>query len=227
MKRWLFAGAAVLAVLVVAGGAAMAQEGDDGTSFLDRVAAKLGIETRALEQAMDEARDEEIDEAVANGRLTEEQGERLKERADRAPSGPGLPFRGGFHMGFAMGFGLCASLDELAEFLGVQPETLREELRAEGATLGSVAEAHGKSRDELRAFLLERLSERLSTAVESGRITQERADEIQANAEQRIDGIIDGEFPGRGRFKFRFDGEMTPPSDEDPTGGVLSRRSRA
>jgi hypothetical protein len=44
--------------------------------------------------------------------------------------------------------------EEFAAFLGISQAQLESELSAEGATPGSVAEAHGHTRDELRAFLI-------------------------------------------------------------------------
>ncbi len=86
MKRLLIAVAAVLVLalgaVVISGAATSAQEGDGPLgSFLSKVAEKLGVSEDELKDAFDEARDETIDEAVAEGRLSEEQAERLKERA--------------------------------------------------------------------------------------------------------------------------------------------------
>ena len=92
MKGLLMIVAAVVVLAVgavaVGGAATSAQEGDGplGT-FLGRVAEKLGISEEEFEAAVDEARTELIDEAVAEGRLTEAQAERLQER--------GFPFAGG------------------------------------------------------------------------------------------------------------------------------------
>jgi polyhydroxyalkanoate synthesis regulator phasin len=241
-KRWLLvAGGAALAVLVGVGVVA-AQDGDDGNglSFLDRVAQKLGVDTPRLEQAIEDARNEEIDERVADGDLTQEQADRLKERLDNLPAGAfGLGIRGGGEFAFRFahagpGFAICAGLDgeSLAEFLGITTEQLREDLRADGATLATVAEAHGKSRDELKAFIEGEAQTRLDEAVAEGNITQERADEILANLRERIDEVIDSEGkPGR---LFRsgahpFDRRPMDEDDETPEqqGGELDPASRS
>ena len=66
------------------------------------------------------------------------------------------------------------------------PEQLREELSAEGATLATVAEAHGKSRDELKDVHRRQYRRARSTqAVADGNLTQEQADDINAEAERR------------------------------------------
>ena len=219
-----------MAALAVGAGVLMAQseEDGDGASFLDRVAAKLGIQSEELAQAIEDVRVDEINERVAAGDLTQEEADELIQRLDGLPPdallGRGHPdkrfdfeFRGGdggfgFHFGFGHhGFGFGANSDELAELLGISGEQLREELQADGATLATVAEAHGVSREELTAFILEGARERLATAVAEENITQERADEVLANLEERVDELIDHEFPGKLRPRFG-------PFDEDGSG---------
>jgi hypothetical protein len=112
--------------------------------------------------------------------------------------------------------GICAGFDheELATFLGITPEQLGEELQADGATLASVAEAHGKSRDELKTFIASEAKAKLDEAVAAGNITQERADEILARLEENVDKLIDSEMPGFGRPGRFFRDGMPPFSDE-------------
>jgi len=212
-KKWL-AGAALGAVLALAVGVAMAgEDGTAGPSFLDRVAEKLGIGTDELEQAIRDARSDEIDAAVERGDLTPEEAERLKERLDEipgdAPFGPGPkrhkedfgfwfggPPRGGGHKPFlAPALGLFQAGERIAEFLGISEEQLREELAAEGATLATVAEAHGKSRDELKAFLEGEARARLDELVADGHIEQAAADKMLERFREHLDAVIDAEMP--------------------------------
>jgi polyhydroxyalkanoate synthesis regulator phasin len=244
-RKWLLAAGGAVVAGIVGIGAVAAQDGGDttGMSFLDRVAQKLGVDTPRLEQAIEEARNEEIDERVADGDLTQEQADRLKERLDALPSealGGGFGRRGGGEFAFKFreagpGFAICAGVDteSLSEFLGISPDQLREELRAEGATLATVAEAHGKTRDELKAFIADEAKAKLDGAVAEGDLTQERADEILANLNERIDEMIDGEFPPfmkPGRF-FRHGGPFDEGEDdatpEQEQGGELNPASRS
>ncbi len=136
----------VLAVgaVAVGGVATSAQEGDGplGT-FLGRVAEKLGISEEEFETAIDEARTELIDEAVAEGRLTEEQAERAR--------GSGFPFAGG-----RMGHGRGQVKDAAAEVLGITEEELEAEL-GDGNSLADVAVAQGVSQEEFTTQLLAEL----------------------------------------------------------------------
>lgn len=215
MKRRTLLIATLCGVLALAGaGVVMAQQSGEteGTSFLDRVAAKLGIDRPRLDQALKDARTEEIDEAVASGDLSQERADRLKERIDDLPPGEGFGHawgRGKFNLGpnghgfgerFNPGFGLGDMKAGLAEFLGVSEEQLRDELAADDATLASVAAAHGKSRDELKAFIQSETKAALDEAVANGTLTQERADNIAANLAERLDAVIDAECGGMKPF---------------------------
>ena len=97
MKRLLKIAAVVavlgLAVVAVGGAVTSAQGGDDPFGgFLAKVAAKLGVSEDKLKGAIDEAQVETIDEAVASGRITQEQADRMKERVAEGDSL--LPFGG-------------------------------------------------------------------------------------------------------------------------------------
>ncbi len=207
-KKWLAAAVGALLVATAGIGAAMAQsnEGGTGIAFLDRVAGHLGIDRGELDAAIKDARTDQIDEAVANGDLTQEQADNLKERIQNMPAdapffpgGPRPGFRGG-HGAFGPGpIGMHAG-EQLAEFLGITVEQLKDELTEDGATLASVAEAHGKSRDELKAFIRDEAETRLNEAVTNGKLTQEQADEMLAKLDERLDDLIDREMPEFGRF---------------------------
>jgi hypothetical protein len=256
-KPWFIGGVVAAALLFAAGaGVVLAQSGDEGgNSFLERVAQKLGVAPEDLEQAVRDVRNEDVDAAVQRGDLTEEEGQELKERLDNAPAfperrwafpgprfphefkrdegapgpfprGPRFDHKGPF--GFGFGFGIPEAVDDLAVFLGIEREQLLEELMQDDASLASVAESHGKSRDELKAFISAEAGERLEAAVEEGLLSEERAAEVKTRIDEALDSIIDMQFgfPWKEhfRFDFRFDGgddhdapdETTP----EPQGGA-------
>ena len=76
---------------------------DAGKAVIDDAAAQLGVEPSELSDALKQALENRIDEAVANGRLTEEQAERLKERLESSEYP--LLFGMGGHRGHGSGFG--------------------------------------------------------------------------------------------------------------------------
>jgi hypothetical protein len=80
----------------------------------------------------------------------------------------------------------------IAEFLDISKEELAEALQEDGATLASVAEDHGKSRDEVRTFLIDDAEDRVAAEVDAGTLTQEEADDQVAMLEGVIDRLLDG-----------------------------------
>ena len=72
--------------------------------------------------------------------------------------GPGGPEGFGAHggpKGFGPGlaWGWRMAPQKFADFLGITLDQLKTELQADGATIANVAEAHGKSRDQLKTFI--------------------------------------------------------------------------
>ena len=123
-------------------------------------------------------------------------------------AGPSFTFGAGPNSG---GLVIGGADEELAEFLGISQEQLQSELDAEGATPASVAEAHDKTRDELKAFYTEQQETQLTEAVAAGDMSQEDADQALEAFASQIDDIIDGNVPvggGRGgpQVQFAFGG---------------------
>jgi hypothetical protein len=176
------AAVAALAVGVTAAGAA------DKPSLADDVAARLGVSPDKLRDAFKAVLTARIDAAVSAGRLTPEQGAKLKERIANA-NGLGVGIRKAFaerHKALvgriaARGKGLGAA----TQYLGMTREALRAEL-AKGQSLAQIAKAKAKSVDGLEAAMLAPVKAALAKAVGNGRLTQQRVDEILARL---ADGI--------------------------------------
>ncbi len=209
MKRLLIVAAAVavlgLAVVTIGGAVTSAQEGDGPIgSFLSKVADKLGVSEEELTVAIEEARDETIDEAVAEGRLTEEQAERLREG--------GFPFNRRLHR--AGGHILNAA----ADVLEMEKDDLVVELR-EGNSLADVAAAQGIDVDSFKAQLLAEVQTDIDAKAADGTITQEQADRLSEGLEERVDNIVnaqpgEGGFGGPGHRHGGFGGPWHAPLDE-------------
>jgi len=143
----------------------------------------------------------QLSEAVAAGDISQEAADQMLEglasRIDdvidgNVPVGGG-PGAGGFTPGGG-GAGLLIGgpSEEFAEFLGISLEQLESELSAEGATPATVAEAHGRTRDELKTFFMEQLQWELIEAVAAGTMSQEDADNMLERSASSIDDVIDG-----------------------------------
>jgi hypothetical protein len=184
-------GVAVALLSGLIAGIALAQDGEgDETErgFAARVAAHLGVTEDQLSDAVEAARLEMLDEAVAEGRITAEQAERLRERIEE-----GMPGRlaGLRHL-------LRSVVDAVSETLDMTPREILADLR-EGQSLAEIAEAQDVSRDELKGVILTEVQEKLDQGVAEGNLTQERADAITARLNENIDWVLDWEgFPGKG-----------------------------
>ena len=81
---------------------------------------------------------------------------------------------------------------EIAEFIGVTPEELKAGLES-GQSVAQVAEANGVTAEALTEYLLGEISTHLADAVANGKIDQAKADEILANAPDKIEEKINRE----------------------------------
>jgi uncharacterized coiled-coil protein SlyX len=194
--------AVAIAALAVAGGGGAAIAASQGSSspeaFFDSLADHLGISTEELEDAAKAAANDQVDAALEEGRITEEQAERLRERIEESDSpflfgSPlfgrpdfGPPIFGGFHHGRAIG----TNLEAAAEYLGLARAELRERLE-EGQSLAEIARAEDKSVDGLKQALLRDAEQRLNDAVEDGELTRERANEMLERLRGRIDELVE------------------------------------
>ena len=195
--------ALALAVAVGAAGAVAASRAlsadEESKAIIDDAAAELGVEPSALSDALKEALKNRVDEAVGDGRMTEEQGEELKERID---SGDTPPLFGGFgHRGGLGHPGHFRDFDAASTYLGLTESELHEELE-DGRTLAEIAEAEGKSVDGLVDAMVAAAEERIDDAVADGRLTEERASDLKQDLEERITDLVNAE-PGERRFEVR------------------------
>jgi polyhydroxyalkanoate synthesis regulator phasin len=205
--------AGVVALMAVSGaGAAVAatqlrSPEEESRAVVNDAAEELGVTPERLTNALKTALKNRIDEAVEDGRLTQAEGNRLKQAIDEQDVpmlGPAFGFRGGpgFHGKRHFGPHHFAHLGVAAEYLGLTEAALREAL-SEGKTLAQVARDRSKSVDGLTAALVAEKRERINDAVEGGRMTRAQADELLEDLRSRVTDMVNGRFPrieGRPRF---------------------------
>lgn len=217
------AGGITAALLTAAiGGAAYAQSAPTATptggphvevqqraqEFLNAFAAKLGKSPADVLAAFKSVEKDRVAQAVKDGKLTQQQADRVNQRIDQAQ---GLPFGG---HGFGRGDhgprekggrfgrpGMIGDPGALAQFLGVQPTDLRATLQ--GKSLAQAAQEKGKTRDELKAFLTQQVKTRLDKAVQAGRMTQAQADQRLADFNSDLDQLVDRVGRPAGRHERR------------------------
>lgn len=93
--------------------------------------------------------------------------------------------------------GLREIVDAIVAETGLEAQEIVQQLR-DGGTLADIITNNGGSVDNVVAVALENISERAAQAVENGNLTQERADEILANAETRITELMNTPLPEGG-----------------------------
>jgi hypothetical protein len=183
------AGLAVAGGGVAIGAAQLESPQAESQAVIDDAAEQLGVQPSALRDALKTALKNRLDGAVAAGRLSAEQADELKSRIDAGD----FPLLGGFdHRGPHAHLGL----DAAASYLGVTEAELRSELES-GKTLADVGRDRDKSVDGLISAMTDALKARLHAAVEAGRVTRAQADEILADAEERLTDLVNGRAPTR------------------------------
>jgi polyhydroxyalkanoate synthesis regulator phasin len=176
--------AAIATVAIVLGGfsAALVVRSPD-------VASAQEVTSEESEVAAPATIEEILADLVTDGVITEEQSTQiataLQERIGE--------FRG--HRG-ARGF----QLETVAGVIDIDVGALSEALR-DGQTVAEVAEENGSSATAVINALVAEMNTKLDQAVEDGKLTTEQAEDIRADAPDRIEAMVNGEFEGRMRHR--------------------------
>ncbi|MCC6420021.1 MAG: hypothetical protein IT429_17440 [Gemmataceae bacterium] len=215
LKPVALLGVAPLAAVGIWGGAAFASGAGGGSSlsldrpalvgqqatndsrvddYVARLAANLGIDEQTLRDALKTTSLQEIDQAQADGAITQAEADRMR-AAVNAGKGPLFGLPGGHHGRGGPGF---FAGDDLAAFLGVDEATLRADLQG-GKTLAQEAADHGKSRDELKAFLTQQFAAGVDEDVQEGHLTADEAAKKKADFASGLDALVDGQGGPVGR----------------------------
>ena len=200
--------------LVAGGGAAIAATGvfspkQEREAFLEDAAKELGVKPSELSAALKSALEKRVDAAVASGRITKAEADRIKARIDAGVVplflGPGLGRgRDGFrHHDHGFGHRRGAHLQAAAAYLGLSVAQLHDRLEG-GKSLAQVAKEQGKSVEGLVQAMLAEKTKALDDAVKAGRLTKAERDDFVAGLKQRITDSVNSRFPShRPEFKGR------------------------
>jgi hypothetical protein len=213
--------AATVGASLAVGGLAGSALGGPGVADAANLAAAQDTTDTTDTTAGDEADgragwvDEALSGLVEDGTLTQEQADAVEQALEDArPEGFGHPL-GGLH----------ADLSTVAEALGLSEDDLRTALE-DGRSLAEVAEEQGVDTQEVVDAIVAAQRERLDEAVADGDLTQEQADEIAADAEERATALVNGEMPAFGghggpggpRGHGGWDGPPGPGDADDDSG---------
>jgi len=153
----------------------------DGMTLAEVITANGGEVDAVIADAVADAA-ARINEAVENGRLTQEQADELIANLETLFTNSIDETLRGHFVETRVGVNV---LRLAAEQTGLTPREITRQLRG-GATLAELLTEHGV---EVNAFIDDVVAQaetRLARAVENGRITQERADELLANLREEL-----------------------------------------
>ena len=152
-RRIAVAGAAVAALGLAAGGATYAATNGGPQEEANALAEALNenegtsLTGQDIQDALKDVLKERLDDAVKSGKITQEEADRILERASERgfPLGPG-PGGPGFHIEFRGG----PFIEAAAKALGLSEDALREQLEA-GKSLADIAAARNVDKAEVVA----------------------------------------------------------------------------
>ncbi len=197
----------LLGAAVVAGGGiayAATTSSDPKDEYLNDVAKRLNVTPEKLREAMKGASLDQLERAVKDGKLTQEQADRMKKRIE-AGGGAGPILAPGFHRGGGPrlelhgrpGFAFKAVggvLDDVAKELGMSSADLRKEL-ASGKSLADVAKTKGKSADDIKKTITDAAAKHLAESVKDGDLTQKQADALKSKLADHLDDLVSASPP--------------------------------
>ena len=159
-------------------------------NFVSKLATNLGLEQSQVSTALETTRNQMVDEAVQQGKMTQEQADKIKSqqgmggfygigpmvghRAEGKGTGNSqgmMPFKG-------------KRLEGPASILGMTVDQLQTELKS-GKKLSQLVTEHGLTQEQFNQKMLEYEKQQINQAVTDGKITQEQADKMIQRLEQR------------------------------------------
>ena len=166
---------------------------------LAEIAAANGVERQTLIDAITAEINAEIDEAVADGKLTDAQAERLREGVvDKVTA---MVDGSGEHRGHGGRHGkkgdrdrFAAECDELAELVGAADCAGLKAALADDQTLAQIAESNDIEPQTVIDALVAEANAEIDTKVEAGRLTEARAETIRERLNERISDFVNNGF---------------------------------
>ncbi|MGB9846961.1 MAG: hypothetical protein ACPLRH_05585, partial [Desulfotomaculales bacterium] len=159
-------------------------------TFVEKLAANLGIDAGKLLDAIKQTGLQMVDEAVQQGKLNSDQAEKMKERIQQGRFIPFGPF--GRPEGGPMG---GKHLEDMAQILGMSADELKAELQ-QGKKIEDLAQEKGLTLEQLHQKMVELKIQEIQQAVKDGKISQDKADKMI----QRLQNAPQGKGFGFGHF---------------------------
>lgn len=154
-------------------------------TFLSKFAANLGVTVDQVKTAGKDAASSTVDDLVAQGKLTQAQATKLK---DKISSGQGFGLRRFLQNRRAakVKAGIAKSA---ADAIGIDVSELRAAFQ-NGSSIAEVAGQHNVSVDAVKTGITDDAKAKLDAAVQAGKITQAREDTALQNLASKLDEIV-------------------------------------
>ncbi len=133
--------------------------------------------------------EEQLAKAVEDGKLTQEQADKVKEKtAEMVKNMVENTHRG-------MGGKMLVKFEmkdnqELLSLLKLDAEELQAQLK-DGKSLAEIAEAQGVAEDDVISLLTKQHEEQLAKAVEEGKLTQEQAEKVKEKTAEMVKMMVE------------------------------------
>ncbi|HUW64534.1 MAG TPA: DUF2680 domain-containing protein [Spirochaetia bacterium] len=187
-------GVIVLAVVVLVGsiaGVALANTPPSQGSatsvyqdFVAKLATNLGLSQVTVTSALKTTDQQMLAEAVAQGKLTQAQADKIESSPNFGMSGFG--WGGGFRGGKGHG-GPDGNPNDMASVLGISASQLKTDLQS-GQTLQQIVTAQNMTMQQFQQKMLALKEQEISQEVSSGKITQDQANKMIQRMEQHQSG---------------------------------------
>lgn len=148
--------------------------------FVAKLAANLGLDQEKVTAAIDTTRRQLLDEAVQEGRLTQEQADKMAKLKGFGPAGPGWHQMGKKPQPFRNNLD-----DAITSTLGLTPQELREKIKS-GQTLDQIVAEFNLTMEQFKEKLLTYEKDQIAQKVADGKLTQEKADSLIKFIEKQI-----------------------------------------
>ncbi len=158
-------------------------------NFLSGVAANLGVTLDQLKRAFKSAATEAVDEALANGKITQEQADRAKANIESGKA-PGLRklLGGGQHSG--RGARLERLRDGILESTATALNMTTTDLKAQLKSGKSIADVAGDDIGAVKTQILGDAKTKLDAAVAANKLAQDKADKALQKLTDSLDNIL-------------------------------------
>lgn len=139
--------------------------------FLNQLAQNLGVSRSTLDNALKTTATQQVDKAASNGTLTSAQATAIKQRIANGKFPIGFGGFGGAHGAPGKPGARVDLRQALASTLGVSATELQQDLK-NGQTIAQIAQAHGKTAQDVQNAVVASVKSSLDNQVKAGTLTQ-------------------------------------------------------